>query len=449
MRFLSLPVISLILCLAFCPAAQASSPRIIEVTSPKGVKAWLVEDHKLPLISMRFAFRGGVEQDPADKQGLSVLSASLLTQGAGALDDRAFQEKLAANSISLDVSASRDWIVGQMKTLSRTKVEAFRLLGLALTQPRFDAVAFERLRDQQITSIKMQLSKPSWQGRYALYGHVFAGHPYNQRALGTQKSVNGLSAQDVEAFIKPRLAKDNLMISVVGAIDAETLQEELDRMFGELPDHAILAEIPPVVWPEQEQKILLARDGKQTEILFAAPMLRRNDPDWYAAEVANYILGGGGFISRLMKAVRAEKGLTYGISTSLSSMDYASVLTGGFSTENAKANKALSLVHNVWSDFYSRGVTQEEVLAAQDYLVGSMAISLTSTDAIAQMLLAMQTEGLGRDYLEHRERLIRGVTKEDVERVIKVWFNPEKLSYSYVGQPDGLAVDQKRSLVME
>lgn len=437
----------LLLCSA--SVAQAANPSIVEVTSPRGVKAWLVEDHKLPLISMHFAFRGGVEQDPPDQQGLAVLATALLTQGAGPYDDRAFQERLAAQAIQLDVTASRDEISGQMKTLARTQTEAFRLLGLALTKPRFAQDAFDRLRDEQLTSIKFQLSTPAWQGRYALYQSIFGTHPYGFRSLGTPSSLAALTPADAATFVRTHLAKDNLAVAVVGAIDAASLSAALDQVFGTLPDHAALSVVPEVVWPQTPQTLLVQREGKQTDILLTRPMLRRDDPAWYAAEIANYILGGGGFTARLMKAVRAKEGLTYGISTGLSSMESTSMLVGSFSTDNAKAKDALALLKQVWQAFYDEGVTQDEVNAAQDYMIGSMPIALTSTDAIAQTLLAMQTENLGKDYLDRRPSLLKAVTKADVDRVIRDWFDPAHLSASFVGSPEGLSFDHKQDMLTE
>ncbi|MDD3182150.1 MAG: pitrilysin family protein, partial [Alphaproteobacteria bacterium] len=381
--------------------------------------------------------------------GLAVLTTSLLTQGAGPYTDRDFQEKLAAHAIQMDISASRDQIVGQLKTLSRTQKEAFKLLGLALTKPRFEQQAFDRVRDEQLTSIKFQLSSPSWQGRYALYQTIFGTHPYGYRSLGMPQTLAVVTRDDAASFAQEHLAKDNLYVSVVGDIDASTLSSVLDQVFGALPDHAVLAAVPEVVWPNMTKTLLVSRQGKQTNILFTRPMLRREKPDWYAAEIANYILGGGGFTARLMKAVRAKEGLTYGISTGLSSMDHASMLVGAFSTDNAKAHEAMALLKKVWQNFYDNGVTQTELDAARDYLMGSMPISLTSTDAISQTLLAMQTEKLGQDYLDRHAALLQAVTKADVDRVIQEWFDPAKMSASFVGVPKGFSFDDKRELITE
>ena len=440
----------LLIALSLFPFTAAANPVIVEVTGPKsGVKAWLVEDHTLPLISMQFSFRGGVEQDPHDKQGLGVLMAGLLTQGAGPYDDRAFQERLAARVISLSIDAQRDFIVGEIKTLRRAKDEAFKLLSLALTAPRFDEAAFERLRAQQVTAVKAQLANPAWQARLALYQGVFGDHPYGSRALGTPTSLASLTRADAAALARGRLAKDTLYVSVVGAITKAQLAAVLDRTFGALPAHAQLAPPPLVTWPSQTMTTLVHRAGTQTTILFAAPMLFRADPDWQPAEVANYILGGGGFSSRLMKAVRDKEGLTYGIDTSLVPMEKASMLLGQISADNDKTARALRLLKEVWRAFYEDGPSEDEVTAAKDFLTGAQPLALSSTGAIAGVALSMQENNLGRDFLDRREGLIRAVTRDDVRRVIRKWFNPDGASYALAGEPDGVDADSQREMTKE
>ncbi len=419
------------------PGMAAVLP-IQEVTSPRGIKAWLVQDKKLPLVAISFAFRGGVEQDPADKQGLAELTMSLLTQGAGPYDAEAFQQKLADESIELGFSAGRNSLSGGLKTLHSSRAQAFKLLRLALTEPRFDPDAIERARRQQLTALRFQLGKPEWQARQALFAVLFHGHPYAMRRLGTAATLAGLTRDDIKDFAAHHLARDNLLIAATGDITPQELAKELDRVFGDLPAHARLTSVPEVVWPEKTSIILVPREGTQTEMLFASPMLKRDDPDWYAADIVNYILGGGGFSSRLMHDVRDKEGLTYGISTGLAAMEHGSMLVGNAATDNAKAGKAWELVQDVWCDFYEKGATESEIAAAKDYLTGSLPLSMTSTDAIASVLLGIQLDRLGIDYLDRRNALIRQVSADDVNRVIHRWFDPDSLTLSMAGEPEGL-----------
>jgi zinc protease len=418
--------------------AHASAIHIQEVTSPGGIKAWLVQDDKLPLIAMRLAFRGGVEQDPLDKQGLAELTASLLTEGAGPYDAETFQQKLADQSIELGISAGRDAVLGSLKTLRATRATAFNLLRLALTRPRFDPESVERVRNQQLTHMRLELGSADWQARRALFAAVFRGHPYARRRLGTAQTLAGLTRGDVKAFASEHFARDNLLVAVTGDITPGELAKRLDETFGSLPARARLASIAKAAWPEKPAAILLPREGTQTDMLFALPMLRRNDPDWYAARIVNYILGGGGFASRLMREVRDRQGLTYGIGTALASMDHASILLGEAAADNPKAGRAWDETVRVWRSLYENGVTDDEIDAAKKYLTGSLPLHLTNTGAIAGELLEMQLDDLGRDYLDRRNELIDRVSAGDVRRVIKRWFNPDELTLALAGEPEGV-----------
>ncbi len=421
---------------------MAASVKVEEITSPGGIKAWLVRDDKLPLIAMHFSFRGGVEQDPTDKQGLAELTAALLTQGAGSYNSESFQQQLADQSIQLEFNAGRDAITGAIKTLSATRDAAFKLLNLALTQPRFDLEALERARSQQLTAMKFELGDPDWQARHALFAAMFGDHPYGMRHFGTIATLNGITRNDIKDYATHVLARDNLFIGVAGNITPEDLAKILDDVFGALPAQAKTSPIADFVWPTDKTQILVPREGTQTGILFTAPAPSRDDPDWYAAQIVNYSLGGGGFSSRLMREVRDKEGLTYGISTQLAAMDHAAMIMGQAATDNAKAGAAKLLLTRVWRGVYRNGITEDEVAVAKDYLTGALPLQLTSTGAIAGVLVGMQLQQLGIDYLDRYKALIQQVKIEDIQRVIQKWFNPDKLMFAVVGMPVGIEPTQ-------
>ncbi len=433
----------------FCLCASSARAEIVEIQSPGGLKAWFLESTRLPLVTVSFAFDGGVERDAAEKQGLASLATSLLTQGAGPYNEQAFQEKLAALSVQMFIQAGRDALIGELKTLRRTKDEAFHLLSLALSKPRFDQDVFERVRNQQLVATRFQIAKPGWQGRYALFRHLFGEHPYGYRSLGSPSSLRAISRDDVILFSRQRLAKDNLSIVIVGDLSIQEASLALDKIFGALPDKASGAEPVAADLATQGRSILVRREGTQTNILFAAPMLSRRDKDWAAAEIANYILGGGGFVSRLMENVREKEGLTYGVGTGLAPMEKASLLLGEMSADNDKAAKAVSRVKEVWADLYEKGAREEEVEAAKDYLTGSLPLALSSTDAAASVLLDLQRDGFDKDYLARRGDEIRAVGVETINAVLRRWFNPDSASFVFVGEPEGLGADVERELVKE
>lgn len=428
---------------------SANATQIQEVVSQGGIKAWLVEDHKLPLVAMHFAFRGGAEQDPSDKQGLANLTMDLLSEGAGPYDAAAFHQRRADRSIILGFSAGRDALTGRLKCLKEDHQEAFELLRLALTEPRFDSVAFERSRSQQLAALKAQLGSSDWQARYALFKTIFGSHPYGARRYGTAQTLSTITRDDVKKFASEHLAQDNLLVAVAGDMTPKELAANLDHIFGSLPKKAKLNPVAEIIWPKKTSTVLVSREGTQTELLFAMPGPKRDDKDWYAAEIANYILGGGGFASRLMQDVRESRGLTYGIDTSLSAMDHGALITGNASTDNTKTGEVWSIIQQTMRKFYEAGVTETDIKAAKDFLTGSLALAMTTTDQIAEILVAIQLENLDITYLNHRNTLINQVTKNDVNNVIKRWFNPNGLILAMVGKPEGIVPTETRELVRD
>lgn len=432
----------------FAPSAHAVN--IQEVTAPKsGLKAWLVEDHTLPIVALYLAFEGGSEQDPADKQGLAELTMDALTEGAGTLTANEFQQQLADHSISLKFAAGRDALEGEVKFLSADKQKAVELLRAALTKPHFDNKDIERLRNRQLVAVKQQVADPSWQARYALFSHIYNGHPYGQRHLGSLQSIKSLTREDVRNFAAHHLAQDNLIVAVAGDIKAADLAALLDKTVADLPAHAVLTPVVDVQDMPNFPHILVKREGTQSELLFALPGPKRDDPDWYAAEIANYILGGGGFSSRLMQNVRDKKGLTYGIQTGLAASEHNGLWLGQAAVDNPKVGEALAVIDDTMRHFYEDGVSAREITAAKDFLTGSQPLGLTSTDKIAAMMVSMQREKLGRDYLDRYGEIMRGVSDADIQHVIETWFNPAKMVLVMVGKPDGIPAAQTQEMVRQ
>ncbi len=443
-------VLIIVLCMPLALPQAALALDIQEVVAPKtGVKAWLVEEHKLPIISLQLSFQGGGEQDPADKQGLATLATNLLTRGAGPYDGATFQNRLSSRSIEMDFDAGRDEITGGVKCLSEDKAEALELLHLALTSPRFDTAEVERLRAQQLSAIRVKFSDPSWQARYALLSYLYANHPYSNRILGTPKTLQAIAQRDLRDFAEKRLALDNVIIAVAGDITPEELATALDGIFQGLPERASLKRISDVPESKEAAAILVRRDGTQTDILFGSTGPKRQDADYYASEVVNYILGGGSFASRLMQELRDKRGLTYGISTGLAPSDHAGLLIGSAAVDNSKAAEALSLIRETMKTFHEEGPTDPEIRAAKDYLTGAKPLALTSTNKIAALLVEMQRESLGRDYLERYSQIVRNVTKADIDRVIERYFNPDKFSFVMVGKPEGVIPTHTKDTVRQ
>ena len=426
---LSLALATLLLAfvfLAFPALAPArAAVEIQEVTSEGGVTAWLVEDYTVPIVTVRFSFRGGSVQDPAGKEGLSNLMSGLFDEGAGDLDADAFQERLDEVGAEMSFDARRDAVYGSMRMLAEERQAAFELLRLAVNQPRFDAEPFERIRAQIVTGIQREMRDPNSLGRDEFARALYGDHPYGRRADGTLESLAAVTADDLRALHGRTFARDNLNVAVVGAIDAETLKAELDRVFGALPGAARLE-------PVEKARLNLAQQVDyvyampQTTLQFVYPGIERDDPAFFAAFLMNHVLGGGTFSSRLFDEVREKRGLAYGVGSSLHTSDYADMLMIGTSTRSDRVEEALGVIRDVVRAVAEDGVTEEELAKAKTYLVGAYPINnLDSSTAVARTLLELQRDGRGIDYIERRVALIEAVTLEEVRQAAQLLLTAE------------------------
>lgn len=437
-RTATLLVAAAALLLTSLPAAAVD---IEKVVSPGGVEAWLVRDTKNPIIALQFAFEGGTERDPDGKLGLALMTASTLDEGAGDLDSQAFQGKLDENSITLSFSASRDAFVGQVTTLRETKDTAFDLLRLALTKPRFDPDAVERIRGQLQTSLKRSQADPNYWAQMAFGETLFPGHPYGRPQRGTAQTLAAITRDDLVNFARTRLAREGLKVAVSGDISGAELAPLLDSLFSTLPAKADLGPVANIVPAAPGKTVLVPRPIPQTVIMMAHAGLDRSDPDWYAATILNYVVGGGGFSSRLMDEVREKRGLTYGIGSSLTSFEHTNLISISGSTVNDKAAEAISVSKQIWGDVAKNGITEAELRDAQTYLTGSFPLQFTNNGAIAGLLLQVQRDNLGIDYLNKRNDLLNAVTLADVRRVAARLLDPARLTTILVGQPAGITPD--------
>ena len=420
----------------------AQAVEVQEVRSSNGVVAWLVEDHSVPIVTVELAFRGGAALDPAGKEGLAEMVSSTIDEGAADLDSQAFQRRLEDLSISLRFDASIDTFRGSVRTLSRNRDEAFRLLGLALNEPRFDAPAVERIRAQIQTILARQANDPDRIAGRTFWSSVFPDHPYGRPRRGSAESVAAITIDDLRRFAGDRFARDQLIVGVVGDVSAEELAPLLDTAFGQLPAQATPFSVPEVTPVAVGETIVIEEDVPQSSILFGQQGLKRDDPDYYAAYVLNQVLGGGSFTSRLYNEVREERGLAYSVGTFLSPFDHAAVWMGSAGTENASAAESVEIIRTEWARIREDTLTEEELADTITNLTGAFALRFTNSRGIARMLVGMQLEDLGIDYIERRNGLIEAVTLDDLERVADEVLDPDALTVVVVGRPEGLAVQE-------
>jgi zinc protease len=430
------------LALAALVAAQPGQTRAAEVqkvVSETGITAWLVEDHSNPILSLKLAFRGGAALDPADKPGLANLVSATIDEGAGELTSQQFQQALAQKAIKLSFDAGTDAFYGSLKTLTEHRQRAFDLLELALTQPRFDREPVQRIKSQIQASLARRSQDPRSVANRTLDKLMFPDHPYGQPNRGTRASLQRIAQADLKTFVDTRFARDRLMVGVVGDITPEELKPLLDRAFADLPKTTgDVPQVPDVDPKGAGETVVVEKNVPQSWVVFGHGGLARDDPDYYAASLVNYILGGGSFASRLFNEVREERGLAYSVYSYLNPLDHSSVMGGGLGTGNAGVGKALSVVRDEWRRMAENGPTEAELADAKTYMTGSFPLRLSSTSNIASILVAMQQENLGMDYMDARKQLIERVSLDQARRVAGDLLHPDELAVVVVGQPEGV-----------
>jgi zinc protease len=440
-KFIALIVFAL--ALAAIPA-QAAKDKILDVQvvkSKSGIEGWLVQDKTVPVIAISFSFEGGLAFDPDDKPGVGRLVSILLDEGAGETKSQEFQQKLSDNAISMKFIAGRDAFYGNLKTLKENKDVAFDLLRLALTRPRFDAEAVTRMKNANISGIKNDMGDPSWLSARTFNGMMFEGHYYARPGFGNLESMEAITARDLHDYVRAQFGRNVLKVSIVGDITPEEATLALDRIFSGLPEKAEEAEAKEAALTNVGKTILLPLDTPQTYIIVGQAGIARADKDWHAATVMNYILGGGSFDARLMKEIRDKRGLTYGVYSTLSSQKYASALQVNMSASNEKVEESLRVMRDQWSLMAEKGPSESELKDAKAYITGSLFLSLTSTDDIAELLNSLQRDGETPDYINRRNKIISDLTIAEVRAVAKRLLVKDNLTTVLVGKPQNINVD--------
>jgi len=410
---------------------------IQDIKTPGGISVWLVEDHSLPVIAVNFMFLdSGAVHDPDDRQGLARMLSNTMDEGAGDLDSQNFQKMLSDSSISLTFSGSRDGFGGNLKTLTRNKDKAFELLALAMNSPRFDDEAVARMRDGNLARIKSSLSEPEWMAARLLNDCAYEGHPYSKNSGGTLSSLGRITPDDLRAFKNKYLTQDSLVIAVSGDITPAQLGPAIDAAFGKLPATKPVGAVKDTGITNPGEIYVYEQDIPQTRMEILIPAFDNEDEDFYALQILNYIYGGAGFGSRLMEEAREKRGLTYGIYSSLQDNLHNDSMSISTSTKNDSANEMLEIVKAEMIRLQNEPVTAKELEDAKSYIIGSMPLSLTSSDNIASMVLSMRVKKLPIDYLDTLAAKFDSVTAEDIQRVAKRVLKPESMVTIMVGKPE-------------
>ncbi len=438
-RFTRLVVAAALTCAAAVTSlSQAHAMKLQEITTKSGIKAWLVEEHAVPLIAMRFAFAGGSSQDPDGKEGVANFLTGMMDEGAGDLDAQMFQRRVEEIAMRMSFSDDKDHLYGSFETLTENRKAAVELMKLVINKPRFDVEPTDRVRDQLTASLAYAARDPNKVASEYWYKSAFAGHPYGRSSTGTVETLKAIKSADIEAYRKSVFARDTLRVVLVGDINTVDAVALIDDLFGTLPDKATLRPVPATELKVKSKLAIVEMPIPQAVAIFGGVGVARKDKDFMPAFVLNHILGGGGFASRLMEEVREKRGLAYGVGTYIQPYQSISIFMGSVATKNEEMGQSLDVIKEQMKSLIDKGPTQVELDNAKSFLVGSFPLRFDTNSKIANQLLYFLMEDFDIDYIDKRNGEVNAVTLDDVRRVAKRFLVADDLFVTVVGQPKGL-----------
>lgn len=401
-------------------------------TAPSGARVYFVESHELPIVDVQVDFAAGTAYDPADKSGLAAFTRSLLDAGAGSLDEDAIAEKQVDTGAQLGGHTDLDRSGVSLRTLSSAKERdaALELMRLLLAQPTFPQAVYEREKGRTIAAIKESETQPGAIAGKRFSKGLYPNHPYG--LTPTVESVGRITREDVVDFHRRFFTASRAVISIVGDLtraDAERIAQQLTEALPKADNGAGIA--PPEAPPGEI--IRVSHPSQQSHVYVGMPALRRGDPDFFPLVVGNYVLGGGGFVSRLMKEVREKRGYAYSVYSYFQPQQVAGPFQIGLQTKNDQADEALKVARQTLEDFLKQGPTEDELKGAKRNIIDGFVLRLDSNRKILEQVAAIAFYKLPLDYLDQYVKQVEKVTAQQVREAFARRIKPDGLVTVIVG----------------
>lgn len=417
--------------------ASAAEPIGKRIVLDNGMILLLSEKHDIPMVTMNMAIKAGSMVEPADKPGLASITASLLTQGTAKRTASQISREIDFVGGSLSASGGDDFATASLRVLKKDLRTGLDLLSDVLLNPVFDQKEIDRKVKETLAEIKRQKEEPDSIAGEAFAKMVFGDHPYGKTNDEVAAYLPKLVRQEVVDFHATRYSPNNTIIAVVGDVGEQEIKLLLNEYFKSWKN-----KVQPVQSPAQppvREKTIVQKIEKnitQANIAMGHIGISRENPDYYAALIMNYILGGGGFSSRLMDTIRDNKGLAYDVHSGFSARKEPGAFSVSIQTKNESANEVIEETLKEISRMQKELVSESELADAKAYLTGSFPLKMDTYAKIAGMLTSIEIYGLGLDYPQTYPRLINSVTREDLQRVAKKYLHPDKMAIVVVANQE-------------
>ncbi len=419
-------LILLLFCLSLQSNAASAMPPVQRTVLPNQLILLVSEEHSLPFVTFQLLIDSGSWKDPSGEEGLSYLTARGLLLGTSKHTVNQVNEELDFMGASLSSSSGRDYATLSLKVLKKDLDKGLNLFMEVLTQPTFPEEEIRREIEKTLAAIQSEEDQPEEVAGKEFLKSLFLNSPYGHPVEGTKESVPRLTREAVVRFYRSYYHRNNAILTVVGDMTADQVKAKLLPLLEKWPTGEIPK--PPFITKfEKEQKtVKINRPITQANIILGHAGVSRENPDYYALTVMNYILGGGGFASRLMEEIRNKRGLAYSVASFFDPGKYPGSFQIVLQTKNSSAKEAISLSLQQVERIQKELVSEKELEGAKKYLIGSFPMRLDTQGKLANFLSQVEYFGLGLNYPEKYPSLIRSVTREDVLRVAKKYLYPKK-----------------------
>lgn len=420
-----------------CAFTAQAGVKIQQWQTATGAEVYFVENHDLPIIDLSVNFAAGSARDVAEKSGVAGITRYLMTLGAAGMTDETIANKMADVGAILSGDFDADRAAFKLRTLSsaRERTQAIDVFTKILQKPDFPEAVLEREKARIISGLQESATQPESIANKAFMAALYGKHPYSLDESGEVDTVGKINREDLQVFYNQFYGAKGAVVAMIGDLTREQANEIAEIVTRGLPETEMVKAIPPVTLPVQASVQRIAHPASQSHILLGHPGIKRSDPDLFALYVGNYILGGGGFVSRLTEEVREKRGLVYSVYSYFMPMAELGPFQIGLQTKKEQAEDALKLVLQTLDNFLENGVTDAELKAAKANIIGGFPMRIDSNSKILSYLSVIGFYKLPLNYLDEYNQHVEKVTAVQIKEAFNRRLKPENFVTVIVGDP--------------
>ncbi len=424
--------------LCFAVGNAFATPHIQHWQSASGARVLFVEDHDIPMLDVAVSVPAGSSYDQVAKSGVAGMTHALLDQGADGLSEDDISRGMADIGAQVGGSFDQDRASVSLRTLSHAteRDEALRIMAQVLQHPVFPDAILAREKTRLLSALKEAETKPEAIADKAFQKAVFGNHPYALPVSGDVPGVEQITTAELKAFYLAHYNASQSVVAIMGDVTHAQAEAIAQQLTAQLPAGSGVAALPAVAMKIPYSELRIFHPASQSHILIGVPGMSRNDPDYFPLYVGNYILGGGGFVSRLMNEVREKRGLAYSVYSYFMPLKQPGAFQIGLQTKKEQADGALALVRKTVAEFVAKGPTEKELTAAKQNIVGGFPLRIDSNRKILDYLSIIGFYDMPLTYLDDFTSRVEKVTVAQIRSAYARHIHPEKMATVIVGAPE-------------